>query len=964
VQTETSELAQVVDSRKIQELPLNGRNYLQLGITTPGVIVGLTILDESAGYVGRVANLWVSGQRVIQTGYSVDGIETRNDRFGIAAFRPSIDMIEEFKLDRNAFGVTFGNDSSAEVNLTTKAGGNDFHGTAYEFLRNNVLDSRNYFDTNIPPFRQNDFGGSFGGRLIKNKLFFFGTYEGFRQHQGNTLYGLVPSPGQLQGNLADNSGGTGYFPTDSSDCISNPSNPQCKNIIDPTTGQPFPDNMIPSTRISHYASIYNQYIPAPNALNKLPLYNLEVAPSTVNNYDQWSARIDHVVSDKDTVFYRFLYDQESLLKPGLQLYSDVSLPLTARNFVVGWTRSFSPSLVNVFRGGYNRSFSFSSGYGSGPGFPDLSAALGLKNTSSNPYDTGLPNTSFIGYSGFGSGTLSIGNLQQSFQFTDMFDWVRGKHTISVGGEYRRYRYWQLTDSPGKPSFSFSGNYTGSSIGDYLLGDIANATQSVGDSSQNIRVNFFALFVSDFFKATPNLTFNYGLRWDYKSPPTEINNRQAILNFKTMLIDLACHEVPCTIWNRDLTNFGPRLGFAYRPFGSTKTVIRAGFGMYWVQEEANNYQFLVLTPPFYTSETLTSTLAVPQYQIDNLFPPPVMGTAASNVLPFTRLLNEKRPYSPEWNFTVRHQFTNDWSLEVSYQGSASVRYGSYGNYDAATTLDPTGTIPLSKRVPYPQFGGILVATSDAHGNYNAGTISLNKRFSQGLTLVANYTYAKSIDNSSEECNFTSRPAQGRIDMRGPSDFDIPQEFVLSYVYDLPIGKGKRFLANTGGLTNAVLGNWELTGITTFMSGVPQTVDMPGDYAGLGWLDFTRASCVGNPSVASVRNNVRKNNGLYFDTSAFAAPPLYTMGNCGRNTLRDAGLNNWDASLDKTVKIGEKLAVQLRFEFFNTWNHAQWGQFGGSYNDVEYGSPGYGNPTFGYVTSARAPRNFQVGMKFIF
>jgi hypothetical protein len=384
-------------------------------------------------------------------------------------------------------------------------------------------------------------------------------------------------------------------------------------------------------------------------------------------------------------------------------------------------------------------------------------------------------------------------------------------------------------------------------------------------------------------------------------------------------------------------------------------------MYWVQMEANNYQFLVLTPPFYTSVALTSTGAIPQYQIDDLFPPPGPST---NTLPFTRLTNEKRPYSPEWNFNVQHQFNDNWRLEVAYQGSASVRYGTYGNYDAATTIDPTGTIPLSQRVPYPQYGGILAAADDAHGNYNAGIVSLTKRFSEGLTFVANYVYAKSIDDGSEECDFTYRPSQGRKGMRGPSDFDVPQSFVLSYVYDLPAGKGKKLLGNANRVTDAVLGGWQVSGITTFMAGVPHTVDMPGDYAVLGWLDFTRPNCVGNPNEASFHDNVRKDNGLYFNTDAFAAPPLYTLGNCGRNTLRDAGLNNWDMSLAKTSRITERLGLQLRFEFFNAWNHAQWGQFSDSYNDVTYGSPGYGSSTFGYVTSARAPRNFQIGMKLLF
>jgi hypothetical protein len=281
---------------------------------------------------------------------------------------------------------------------------------------------------------------------------------------------------------------------------------------------------------------------------------------------------------------------------------------------------------------------------------------------------------------------------------------------------------------------------------------------------------------------------------------------------------------------------------------------------------------------------------------------------------------------------------------------------------AGRVDPTGTIPLADRVPYPGYTGILLATTNGHGIYNGGTLSLTKKLSQGLSLLANYTYSKSIDDSSSELNFTYRPELGRKGMRGPSDFDITHRVVLSYIYELPVGKGQRYV-NKGGVVNGIIGGWELAGISTFMTGPPATVALPTDWALRGPLDYTWPNCVGNPNEGSIKANVRKNGLEYFNTSAFQLPAPFTLGNCGRNGLRSAGINNWDTSLHKRFPLTERFNLETRFEFFNAWNHAQWEPFAGG-GTLSYGQPGYGNPSFGQVTAARAPRTIQLGMKLIF
>ena len=966
LQTETTELADVVDNRRIVDLPLKGRSYVQLGATTAGVIGGNELISNSENWTGREnISLWIAGQREVQTSFLVDGIETRNDRFGNAGFNPNIDMIQEFKLTKNAGGIEFGNDSAAVVHVVTKSGTNDIHGTAYEFLRNDKLSARNFFDvgTQKPPLRFNDFGGSIGGPVLKNKLFYFGSFEGVRERRSATQKGLFPSQTQLSGNLGDESSGTGFLPTNSAFCMDNPSSSKCVDVIDPFNDRrPFPNNVIPGSRISQFSSTYRQFFPETNDLSQVPQFNRILALSRIDDSEQFSARVDHNVSGSDTVFYRYIWTDERQIRPSMVFLGGVEKPQSAQNFALGWTHIFGPNVVNTFHGGYNRSINAHQPEGSGTGRTDYAREVfGLQNTSTCPCDFGLPRANLSGFSTVGSQGLNIGSNQQLFQFTDTVNYVKGRHTIRFGGEFRRMRYYQLTNSPGKPNLTYSGQFSGTSLGDFLLGIPVSASQSLGDSTQNIRVSYLSTYFSDSYKLRSNLTLNFGLRWEYKTPPIEINDRQAVFDFQQRKILLAGVDIKREIFDRDFKNFGPQAGFAYTFGPQGNTVIRAGAGVYWVQQETNEYQFLVLTPPFTRASSHVSTGVEPTLSDGRLFPPVEIGGPGGNAFPFTRDRNERRPYSPQWNFTLQHQFMEDWSVEASYIGNASVRYGTYGQVNAARE-DPTGTIPFDQRVPIPGFSGILLATSNGHGHYHAGQFSLTRRFSQGLSLLANYTYARSIDDSSSELNFTYRPEEGRKDMRGPSDFDINHRLVVSYLYEVPVGKERRFL-DQGGVADSVLGGWQVSGISTFMTGPPATVHLPGNWALRGPIAFTRPDCVGNPNQSSIRSRVRENGLQYFDPTGFRLPPRFVLGNCGRNVLRSAGINNFDMAVHKQFELSEQMSLQARFEFFNIWNHAQWMPFAGG-GHVVYGEPGFGNPTFGRVTRARSGRDIQFGLKLLF
>ncbi len=968
VQTETHELSEVVENRRVQELPVNGRSYLSLALTTPGVILGGSQGLKSNTSTFTVRNnqsIWVSGQRESSVNYIIDGIETRNNRWANVSFRPSIDMISEFKIERNAYGGEIGIDGGTVVNITTKAGTNQFHGSAFEFLRNTDLNARNFFDRERAPFQDNDFGAIIGGPVVRNKLFFFGSYEGDRSRQGQTLQGLFPSPAQFQGNLADDSTGTGIFPTSSSICQSNPR--RCKDILDPNTRLPFPGNVVPASRISTFAQRYAQYLPAANALERLPLgINRLVNPPITSSWNQWSIRIDHNISSKDSVFYRYIWVNEPFFQPAINPGGGLNVPLEGRNFVSGWTRSISPQLVNTLHAGWNkgnwrRTAEFiDPNKGSTTNF---SKELGLLNTSTSPFQWSVPGVSLVGFTFLGASFSSLGDTDQNYQINDTLIYTRGKHNMRFGGEYRRQKYLGITASGG-PQLTFNGNYSGSSIGDYLLGLPSQAGYSQGDGTGDFRLNLHAYYFSDSYKIRPNLTMNIGLGWEYKSPPREIDNKMAIFDFSALRYLIGGKDFTGSPIDAFHRGFKPQLGFAWQPFGAGGPVIRAGFGIYWESQKANDYEGLYLNAPFVYPATYTSPGATPTLSTATLFPPlDPNGPIPIDVEIQTRFMHEKPPYSPEWNFTVQQRFANDWMAQVAYEGSSMIRGGSFNQANPGA-IDPTGTIPLQQRRLYRQFGNINLNTTMNHGYYHAGTASLKKRFSRGVSVDMHYTLAHAIDNGTNEINNSDFPLIGRKLERGPSDVDIRHRYVASYIYELPVGKGRRFL-NRSGVTDAVLGGWQASGITTFMSGPPDKVVLPGNWLNIGTRVSGRPNCVSDPNQSRFSDHVRSNGLIYFDTAAFQLPPLFTPGNCGRNILRSPGVNNFDVSFQKNSRVTERFSLQTRAEFFNIWNHAQWqifsGRSGGGYT---FGQPGFGNATFGRVTAARDPRIIQVAMKLLF
>ncbi|MGH7869684.1 MAG: carboxypeptidase regulatory-like domain-containing protein, partial [Candidatus Dormibacteraceae bacterium] len=791
LETQTSSAGQVIQEKPIVNLPLNGRDFMQLTVLAPAVSPignGNSPATAWTGLGSGNASVSVAGMRESDVSYLIDGIETRNARFGSADLHPSIDALQEFKMQTDGFSAEYGR-SSAVMNSTLKSGTNSFHGDAYEFIRNSALDANDFFfnaqSLPIPPYAQNDFGATLGGPIVHDKTFLFLAYEGFRSRLGETGEALVPSAGQWAGDLADNSSGTGIFPTNSAFCQGNPGSSRCLNVINPSTGQPFPGNVIPSSMLDARAQKWHQFTPTaniPSAVNSatLPLFNYAASPKIRNDFNNANVRVDQSISSKDQLYGSYSFDDVPHIVPSVMPVQGTSYPMRSQVASITETHILSPQIVNEFRFGYNRGKTFLVSQGAlGPNY--ATDVFDFTNTSPNPFDFGVPDAGISGFSTIGSFAESIGSIDQDFQWVDNLSIIHGNHSLKTGINVIRERFFQITDFSGIPSFSFTGQFTGSGLADMLLGIPFTATTAVGNSAQELRTTFIAPYLQDDWRLRPNLTLNLGVRYEYANPPWDKYNRTEWFNPAVGQIQYSdLGQVRNGIVKPDYNNLAPRLGFAYSPAFSRNTVIRAAAGIFYSTDNWNELQFMVNAPRYYSTQSLTSSPTTPTLTLENLFPPP--GTAGASSFPFSLDDMNVTPYVIEWNLDVEHTFGNNWLADLGYVGNRGNELPQRDNLDAAS-FDPTGTIPIQQRLPFPQLAGILWGYNGGWSSYNALTARVEKRASGGLYFLGSYTYSKCLDiGNTDDFSMTSRLFN--VYDKGNCDYNAPQRAVLSYTYELP------------------------------------------------------------------------------------------------------------------------------------------------------------------------------------
>lgn len=915
VDTSNASLGQVVRTKAIEDLPLNGRNFLQLALLTSGALPLAPANENGLVYKSSVN---ISGGRESSNQYTIDGVSNSAGTFEGMNMALSVDAIQEFNVQRNTFNAEYGYGTS-QVNVATRSGTNAFHGTVYEFVRNDVFDARQYFDQQIPPLRQNQFGASLGGPIRKDKTFFFANYEGFRMRRANTLIATLPTAQQLSGDFS------GAPP-----------------VIDPLTGAPFPLNQIPGDRISPLSSRMIALLPV---ITTGGTNNYVTAPSAKTDTDQATLRFDQNWGENDRLFLRYSLMKTVIGLPSFAALSGSTVNDMAHNVGIEWVHTFSPHVLNTARFGFNRYFHRT--VQEGAGGEDL---LHFQNVVTDPIINGLPMVSITGYSTFG-GFLTHPDLvgENLSQYDDSVTWVKGAHTLKFGGGLRHIQYPHTTGLFDRGLFSFAGFATGNPLADFLLG---NPFLSIGAGHlPTAYLTIYQLdgYFQDDWRIHPRLTLNFGLRYERSSVPKDrYRGRLGTFDESTGTIVDGPDVEAAGLVHPDNNNFGPRIGFAWQPFRSAKTVVRGGYGVYYDVKTINELNFGLGVDLAWQQILDFNPLfgLPPSVQWDNLFPPPT-ALATAGILTDDPLA--RSPYVQQYSFGVQQELPKNFVLEAAYVGSIGRKLNVRVNLNQARLPAFPGE-PIDVRKPYPTLGAISMSKNEGTSSYNALQLKLEKRYSNNLYMLVAYTYAKSLDRGSA----SGDSAQDRLNPQaeyGLSDFDQRQRFVASVLYQLPFGRGQRYLSNASGAMNHLVGGWQLNTIVTYGSGTPFSVAVGTDRSLTG-VNYQRADVVG-PNNGNLPSDQR-GPAQWFDTSAFALAPLGTFGNSGRNIVIGPPTNNMDFSVFKDFRITEGNQLQFRAEFFNVLNHTQF--------NLPVADPTA--PTFGQILSAKPAREIQFALKFTF
>jgi hypothetical protein len=926
VDTTTAALGQVINNRAVEDLPLNGRNFLQLALLSAGASpVNITPGGSDVGGFNQ-ASINISGGRESSNQFTIDGVFNNAVHFEGLNVTLSVDGIQEFKVQRNTFSAEFGQ-GTAIVNVASKSGSNAFHGTAFEFIRNDALDARQFFDAEVPPFRQNQFGFTLGGPIASNKLFFFTNYEGLRRTRNNTLIGTLPTAAQLGGNFA------GSPP-----------------IIDPVTRVPFTGNIIPTSRMSALSRRIVALLPQ---LTTGGANNFRTTPAQKSNFDQFTTRIDYQAGTNDYIFGRYSITDLEIFNPGLVAQTGLTVTDLPQNAVLQWTHTFSPTFINDFRVGFNRNLQrrFQDG-----AFGDN--ILGFQNIINDPINFGLPLINIAGFTGFGTAPTNpevVGG--NTYQYDDSVVWVTGNHSLKFGVDFRNTQFPHQPFLFSRGLFVFAGAASGNPVADFLLGNPLVSFGAGTGPNAFMGLKEISGYVQDDWKVNSRLTLNLGLRYQRISAISDrFRGRLGVFDEGTRRIVLPSEIESLGLAKADNNDFGPRVGFAWQPFAEAHTSVRGGYGVYYDVKPVNERNFSLGTElRFQQIVDIFQILGLPpSVTWDNLFP---AVPAAGSLGILTDDPRARSPYVHQYSLSVQRELPAKIVAELAYVGSSGHKLNRRVDINQARLPAFPGEA-LSARRPYPAFGSIVMAKGIAVSNYNALQAKLEKRLSNNLTFIAAYTFSKSLDTSSLAGDTTSGNAgtpqnsQNERAEYGLSAFDQRHRFVFSYLYQLPFGKGQAHLNSVSSLGNALVGGWQLGGIATFASGNPFSVQVVG-------VDRTNTGVFGGGSQRA--NVVSPNTTVsdptverWFNTAAFQAAPTETFGTSGRNILVGPGTNNIDFSVLKDFIFTETMKLQFRTEIFNLFNHPQFLQ------------PVFDptSPAFGQILGARPAREIQFGLKFIF
>lgn len=963
VNTESAAQGAVISEEKIKALPLNGRQFLDLTLLVPGANAGGRQSEQNRSRLNQTGGLSSSGGRTNNNAFLLDGVANLDPDYNALSYNPIIDSLAEFQVQTSQYSAQYGRASGAQVNVVTKSGTNEIHGSVWHFLRNRVFDARpfNSVESRLPKYQRNQFGGTLGGPIVKNRLFLFGAYEGLRLRQAGAGLTTVtlPTPAQREGDFSNSS----------------------RLIFDPDSGAPrqqFPGNRIPVNRLNPLSLA---------AVRALPQANV---PGTNNNFvnsgavlrqdaGNYTLRADWVASSKTTVFGRYSISNEENLIPAAVPGRDTIGGARPQHAALGATTVLSSSMVNEFRAGYSR-------LRLNGGAPE--PLFDVPNGGGSRILPRFTVTGFADMGGIGGGALL--NRNNTYQVYDNVSWLKGAHALKFGFEQQwiEYNTVQVPNALGQFRFSFgqtartsAADGTGDLLASFLLGLPQQAARALGPNRMEARQPYSGLYFQDDFKVRRNLTLNLGLRYELSEPLYDTRSQMASLDFSkvpnpqdifasgrtafyrpTFFI---CGQAgyPRSCAETDRNNFSPRLGVAWAP--ASRWAVRAGAGLYYSLTDASSISRQTISLPANLGQTLSGSNFLPQFRGYDVFPPTLsVGAAPLNL--YALDLQQRTSYALQYSFSIQREFTRTTVGEIGYLATMGLKLQQ--NTQPMNT--PPSPLPVDPRRPYAgavfapglTFPPYVVREGEfvnstfigylpnwAQSNYHALYARGERRFSRGFSLLSAFTFSKAIANAPQFRNAggvtgaENSPPQDTYNLRaerGLTAFNTKFRWVNTVVYELP----------------GWLRGWQIAGIISAQSGFPFTINVPGDTAGIGGGSgaiLIRANPVAG-QTASLPGDERSTR-RWFNTRAFATPPAFQFGQLGRNTVTGPGLFNTDLNISRTLRFrGDRVRAELRGEFFNLANMPNYNQVGRILTSAD----------FGQVLSQLPPRQIQFGLKVSF
>jgi hypothetical protein len=932
VQTSSSELGTTVTDQEIEALPLNGRNFVNLTRTVPGVLRGIpgANIDGAGSLAWRAsASFSANGQRPRDNNYMLDGVDNNETWLQTVVVFPSVDALDEFKLQTSTYSAEFGRSLGGVVNLQIKSGTNAMRGSAFEFHRDDAFDANNFFNNRAgrskPDFRQNQFGGTLGGPIFKDRTFFFADYQGHRENQGQTFLSTVPTLAMRAGDFSELS----------------------RVIYDPATGQPFPGNRIPADRIDSVArNVLDQLYPEPNTAgtrqsNGQVIDNYLINPIKHRQDNQFDVKIDHNLTSANRFFTRYSYQKTHRIQPATLEHGDAGATfgagdgnVKAQGLAFNDTHTLSMNWPNEFRFGWSsvKFLMTPIDYGKNP-----AEAVGIPGINLNQATSAMTQLTFQNIRNLGANSNQpLITNQNDFQIFDNVTWIKGRHTLKSGGSITLRSREILNADTIVGVFNFNNNMTsncagqgpgctvnsntGFDVASFMLGLVNSKNRNLFDANTYTEKRpEYSLYVQDDFRTTSRLTLNLGLRWDVYPPWIEINDRQSNFDETTGQFVVASDDAVIagvhvgrylqTYSKRDV---GPRFGFAYDVNGNGRTVVRGGFGVFWNFTPGGTSSSKAQNPPFLQSTSLTpspTSYGTNLLLRDGLPPPPGVdpNRPASGSTRSIFDINFRDAYARQWNLNVQRSLATNYMVEIAYVGSQGRQMLLKGDPNQAPPV--VGVTDANVNRPYRQLAPALRTIGQVQStgtlDYNALLVKFQRRFANNFSFLNSYTWGKAIDlNSDNDGNVTLTNVYDPQYNRGPADYDIKHTFSSSWVYELPWAREKAY------------GGWQVSGILLLRSGLPLTVTTAQGVQSTGTGNRPNRICDGNLPNPTIDR--------WFDTSCFVptADITGTYGDAGRGIIRGPGSFNIDASLIKNTRLG-RYNTEVRIEAFNLLNHPQFG-----------------------------------------